>query len=191
MKKIIILALCFAGLLSCTKKRTVSDVLISSTNETDKIETSEIAPFTAGNINNESVLNELPLLVTQEKLLDVILTKYKGKVVLIDFWATWCGPCMTAMKSMLPMKEEMQGKDVVFLYLTGETSPLTNFTQTYPTITGEHYRVSDAQWRYWMNTFNISGIPTYMVYDRQGNQIARHLGFPGVDAITKSIEKGL
>jgi thiol:disulfide interchange protein len=42
-----------------------------------------------------------------------------------------------------------------------------------------------------MKTFEIPGIPTYMVYDRQGKQLARYLGFPGVDEIRKTIEKGL
>ena len=140
--------------------------------------------------NKESILNNPPP-VSQEKMFDAIIAKYKGKVVLVDFWATWCGPCMVAMKSILPMKEEMKSKDVVFLYLTGETSPLGAFTQTYPTISGEHFRVSEAQWRYWMDTFGISGIPTYLIYDRQGKQLARHLGFPGVDTIRKGIEKGL
>ena len=140
--------------------------------------------------NKESILNVLPK-TSQEKMFDAIIAKYKGKVILVDFWATWCGPCMVAMRSILPMKEEMKGKDVVFLYLTGETSPLNDFTKAYPAITGEHYRVSAAQWSYWMSTFNIPGIPTYMIYDRQGKQISRHLGFPGVDAIRKDIEKGI
>ena len=154
--------------------------------ENDKMQTL----LAANRDNKESILNELPQ-VSQEKMLDAILAHYRGKVVLVDFWATWCGPCMVAMKSILPMKEEMKGKDVVFLYLTGETSPLGTFTQTYPTIAGEHYRVSDAQWRYWMKTFDIQGIPTYMIYDRQGKQISKHLGFPGVETIQKNIEKAL
>ena len=140
--------------------------------------------------NKESILHELPA-VSQEQLFDAILANYRGKVVLVDFWATWCGPCMVAMKSILPMKEEMKGKDIIFLYLTGETSPLGDFMRTYPTISGEHYRVSDTQWKYWSKTFGIQGIPTYMVYDRQGKQIAKHVGFPGVDTISKDIEKGL
>lgn len=138
----------------------------------------------------ESVLNEPPQ-ASQEKMFEAIIAKYKGKVVLVDFWATWCQPCMVAMQSILPMKEEMKGKNVVFLYLTGETSPLADFTETYPTISGEHYRVSEEQWRYWINTFNISGIPTYMVYDRQGKQISGHLGFPGVETLQMDIEKAL
>jgi len=117
--------------------------------------------------NKQGVLHELPN-VPMEKMFDAILAKYKGKVVFIDFWATWCGPCMAAMKSIEPVKEEMKNKDVVFLYLTGETSPLNAFTQAYPDISGEHYRVSAAQWKYWSNTFGIRGIPFYMTYDRQG-----------------------
>ena len=154
--------------------------------ENDKMETL----LTANKANKTSILNALPQ-TSQEKMFDAIIANYKGKVVLVDFWATWCGPCMIAMKSILPMKEEMKGKDVVFLYLTGETSPLGDFTKTYPTIAGEHYRVSAAQWSYWMTTFNIPGIPTYMIYDRQGKQLGRHLGFPGVDTIRKDIEKGI
>ena len=164
-------------------KPVIAELLIA---ENDQMQ----ATLAANNENKESILNESPE-VPKEKLLDAIIARYNGKVVLVDFWATWCGPCMVAMESILPMKEEMKGEDVVFLYLTGETSPLVAFTKTYPSITGEHYRISDAQWRYICDTHEIQGIPTYMVFDRQGKQISRHLAFPGVNAIRKDIEKGL
>jgi len=95
------------------------------------------------------------------------------------------------MKSIEPVKEEMKGKDVVFLYLTGETSPLDAFMQAYPDISGEHYRVSAAQWKYWSNTFGIRAIPFYMTFDRQGKQISKYTGFPGVSTVKKDITKGL
>jgi len=140
--------------------------------------------------NKECVAHEPPQ-APQEKMFDAILAKYRGKVVVVDFWATWCGPCMQAMKSIKPLKDEMKGKDVVWLYLTGETSPLNTWIQTYPTISGEHYRVSEAQWGYWYKTYGIEGIPTYMVYDRQGKRLSKSTGFPGVDAMKRNIEKGL
>ena len=149
-----------------------------------------LALIAANRENKECVAHEPPN-VSQEKMFDVILSKYQGKVVMVDFWATWCGPCMQAMKTIKPLKDEMKEKDIVWLYLTGETSPLNTWMLTYPTISGEHYRVSDTQWSYWYKTFGIQGIPTYMIYDRKGKHLSRHLGFPGVDIIRNDIEKGL
>ena len=137
--------------------------------------------------NKESIKNETPD-VSQEQMLDAILAKHRGKTVVVDFWATWCGPCLYAMETIKPLKDEMKGKDVVWVYLTGETSPLANWTLTYPTISGEHYRVSEEQWNYWLKTYGMEGIPTYMVFDRDGTELSKHSGFPGVDALKVDIE---
>ena len=166
-----------------SKKPVYAEALIAENDKT-------VALIAANKENKDCVAHETPT-VPQEKVFDAIIAKYKGKVVMVDFWATWCGPCMVAMKSIDPLKEEMKGKDVVWLYLTGETSPLNAWTRTYPTISGEHYRVSDAQWGYWGKIFEMQGIPTYMVIDKEGKQIAKYTGFPGVEVVKKDIEKGL
>ena len=136
------------------------------------------------------VINEIPD-VAQDKVFDAIIAKYKGKVVVVDFWATWCGPCIQAFESMKPLKEDLKGKDVVFVFLTGETSPLGNWNKKIPELHGEHYRVTDSQWSYWYEQYGIEGIPTYMIFDKDGKLISRHLGFPGVETIQGSIDKGL
>jgi thiol-disulfide isomerase/thioredoxin len=51
------------------------------------------------------------------KLMDSIVSKYRGKVVVIDFWATWCGPCVAAMSESRELKAEMINKGVVFVYI--------------------------------------------------------------------------
>ncbi|HCE47453.1 MAG TPA: thioredoxin, partial [Prevotellaceae bacterium] len=89
---------------------------------------------------------QVPEKTTNDKLLEAIKKPYKGKVIVIDFWATWCGPCMAAMKQIDPIKEQYlkEKKNVVFVYVTGETSPLANFNAAIPKIKGYHYRLTNA-----------------------------------------------
>jgi thiol-disulfide isomerase/thioredoxin len=138
---------------------------------------------------DEFVIHEIPE-VAQDEVFKAILADYKGKTVVIDFWATWCGPCIYGMEQMKPLKEEMKDENVVFVYLTGETSPNGTWNKMIPDIHGHHYRVSDAQWKLWYNDFNLEGVPTFMIFNKNGEQTARHTGFPGVDEIRKAITEG-
>lgn len=129
--------------------------------------------------------------VANEDLFASIISQFRGKVLLVDFWATWCGPCRNANKAMAPMKEELKDKDIVYVYITGETSPKGTWENMIPDIHGEHFRVTDKQWTYLGNAMGIEGVPTYFVIDREGDIKYKSVGFPGVAKMKEELVKVL
>lgn len=121
------------------------------------------------------VINETPK-TEADVLFDSIMEKYRGKVVYVDFWATWCAPCRSGMERIKPLKEEMVNEDVEFVYITNPTSPKGTWENLIPDIKGEHYRVSSDEWSYLAEKFNITGIPHYALVGKNGEIISLNLG---------------
>ena len=96
-----------------------------------------------------------------------------------------------ANKAMKPMKEELKDKDIVYVYITGETSPLATWQNMIPDIPGEHFRLTDAQWGYLRDQFEANGVPTYLIVNRTGNITYKQTGFPGAEVIKTQLLKAL
>ena len=129
--------------------------------------------------------------VAPENILQTILDKYKGKTVVIDIWATWCGPCRAGHQAMKPMKEEMKGKNVQFVYITSPSSPMAAWQEMIKDIDGDHYYLTKEQYNYILDKYESNGIPTYAIYDSQGQMTFKTIGFSGLDPIKAEIEKAL
>lgn len=102
---------------------------------------------------------------TADQVLDAIIEKNKGKIQLIDMWATWCVGCRQTIKEYEPLKKDFP--DVAFVYLTNETSPLDLWKKLIPDIAGEHYRLGAKQWDYLWTRFKLQGVPYYLIIDEK------------------------
>lgn len=125
---------------------------------------------------------------TGEEFIDHVVSENLDMVLFFDFWATWCGPCMRGIEAMGPLKAELAGRPIRFVYVTNESSPSLKWSNQINSMPGLHYRLPDAVWK---KIPNLDGIPQYYIYDREGNRFYEQTGFDTIDTLRQKIEEAL
>lgn len=118
----------------------------------------------------------LPRLDNQQSL---SLSSLRGKVVYVDFWASWCAPCAVSLPALQQLHDELnpQGFEVVAINLDEHPSHATQFLASRD-IT--YAVVFDAD-KTTPQRYRVAGMPTAFLVDRQGMLRATHTGFKSGD----------
>ena len=134
-------------------------VLFTACGQTSKEEAVSYGPLTEG----EAMRDFTAELVNGDT---VTLSDYKGKVILLNFWATWCGPCVGEMPAFTALTERY-GDDLALLAVnSGEAKSvvaqfLLNNGYTFPVAMDTDYAVSSI--------YPSDGIPYTVIFDTEGN----------------------
>ena len=108
-----------------------------------------------------------------EEILRTLIEPYKGKIILLDIWGTWCSPCKAALKNSQEEYEHLKDYDIVYLYLANHSDEESwkNVIKEY-NVTGDnvvHYNLPTEQQAAIENYLGVNSYPTYKLIDRGGN----------------------
>src|SRR6056297_1615374 len=108
----------------------------------------------------------------------VSLSDYRGEVVLLNLWATWCPPCREEMPSMQSIYDQLKDRGFTILAVAAPNPPretfekienyISEYEYTFPVLIDSEYKVN--------GTYGTGSIPTSWVVDTEGNLVARLVG---------------
>jgi thiol-disulfide isomerase/thioredoxin len=119
---------------------------------------------------------------------NVTLSSYKGKVLVLDFWATWCGPCKVEIPAFVELQKKYAANGLQIVGISIDDTPaelepyVKDMKMNYPVLVGKgHDDVQDAYGP-------LVGIPVSVVIARDGKICASHPGLTGSDEFEREIK---
>ena len=126
-------------------------------------------------INKEiKTYNNISFLDSNKKI--VKLTDYKGKLVLLNFWASWCAPCKEEMPSLDALKIDPNLKDLVIFPINIGNDNLKKANKFFKDLNIENLKIYFDNPITLAKDFALRGVPTTILFNKEGKEFARVIG---------------
>lgn len=140
----------------------------------------ELAALATGTMQ-KLVVHDAPYARMEEAFQDkngnaVTLSDYAGKVVVLNFWATWCPPCVAEMPSLDRLSAAMADRDVAVIAVSNDRGDIDRVAAFFKEKGIESLKVYQDRGNALVRRAGVLGLPVTLILDRQGREIARLIG---------------
>jgi thiol-disulfide isomerase/thioredoxin len=104
------------------------------------------------------------------------LSDYRGKYVVLNFWATWCAPCREEMPSLDRLQADLGGEDFAVVTVATGRNPLPAIHKFFKEVGIKHLPILRDPTQQVARDMSVLGLPATMILDREGREIARLIG---------------
>jgi peroxiredoxin len=112
---------------------------------------------------------------------------FKGKVVILDFWATWCGPCRAEIPGFIALQKQYKKRGLVVVGLSVDEDG-ADVVKPFVQKLGMNYPVVLAEKKTQEAFGGIEAVPTTFLIDREGRIVKEHMGFADKDEFENEIK---
>lgn len=127
-------------------------------------------------------------------IVEKMIEPYKGKIIYMDTWGTWCNPCIQAIKTSHGIKDAVKDYDIVYLYFAYGSpdaawkGAIVDLDIAKPNYV--HYNLPEEQQEAVIKYLKVDGFPSYFLFDKNGNMESLDRGHIGdIDGFKKKIEE--
>lgn len=168
-------------------KASVSDLTMI-----EKIKNNYLLDFTS--LKNETKVVNLSNSNKDRITLENLIAKNKGKVIFIDFWASWCAPCRAAMPSSRKLKFDYKEKEIVFFYvsLDSDFEKWVSASEKEKLFESENnFLALNYPNAVLFKGMKLESIPRYLIYSKKGILVHQNAPSPETEEIRKELDKYL
>ncbi len=120
---------------------------------------------------DDSAIQATDLKLTDMNGDPVDLTKLQGKTIFVNFWATWCKPCVKEMPSIASLQTQLAGKNIEFFFASDEEVDKIQKFAVSRKMDLNFVRVENPE------SLGIQALPTTFIFDGDGNMVFSEVGF--------------